>query len=137
MHAKVHACMADNVRAMLNAYPDAQPTPRPCRPRPEALPAAGARTPRHHEGAPYGRFDAEHAASNLPKSLAKEQEEAVWTHTYAAPQYARKRCPDIMITGPSMRGLTATSSRAPQAQGVYAYEGSATTTTTCYRPTNM
>ena len=137
MSANVHACMADNVKGMLHAYPAtvrALPTERP---RPEALPPAGARNlpPRAH--APFGQSTLDQEQQGVNAAAAKEQEAALWTHAYTRPQFARKRCPDIMITGPSMRGAAAgaTSGQAAHAPGVYAYEGSVTTTTTYFNPT--
>lgn len=35
--------------------------------------------------------------------------EAIWGHNYQAPQYGRRRCPDLMATSPAARGPSKTS----------------------------
>lgn len=36
--------------------------------------------------------------------LALRLRSQVWTAKYSPPQYGRRRCPELQITGPSLRG---------------------------------
>lgn len=135
LQENVHACMADNVRNVMMGYDATDPGRHGNRLRPENMPVAGVHAPRRHEGAPYGQYPLPKAPV-ATESAAAQQNAGVWTHSYARPQYARKRCPDLAITAPGMRdGALAATGRAPQARGVYAYEGSVTSTTTYMSPT--
>jgi len=75
---------------------------------PENMPRAGAARRREEEVLPLGK--ASHRDSrNSSKFQTAAQEQAAAaaaTATYEAPRYGRRRCHDIMITGPSMRAPT-------------------------------
>lgn len=72
---------------------------------------------------------------HLPTHCA--QESALWNTTYQAPQYGRKRCPDLMVTGPTLRGAAAGGGRpgsaAPYAAHVADDATSYISGTTYYR----
>ena len=134
LRENVHACMADNVRNVMTGYASTDAGRHRGRLRPENMPVAGVQAPRHHDGAPYGQYPVPKAPAT--EAAAMQQDAGVWTASYAPPQYARKRCPDLAITAPGIRaGALAATGRAPQARGVYAYEGSVTSTTTYMSPT--
>ena len=133
--ANVQHGREDHVQGVLEGYPATRPRTGG-RLHPEAMPAAGARLPHHASGAPFGQFSAEIAPGQRHQADAQQQEQTLWTAAYARPQFARKRCPDLMITGPSIRTAPVHNAHAPQAPGVYAYEGSVTSTTTYVNPTN-
>jgi hypothetical protein len=123
----VHSCLSDNVKHVITGYPCTALRP-PERLRPEAMPAAGAQVPRDMHDAPFGHHTLEMQARD--RTVATQHAEDIWSHTYARPQFARKHCPDLAVTGPCLRGPLMTTTKAPQARGVYAYEGSVTSTTT-------
>jgi hypothetical protein len=123
----VHARKADNVKDVLTGYPSSIHR-TPGRLRPEAMPAAGAPVARDNFGALFGPHVQDREAHG--RTVAAQHAEDIWRHTYSRPKFARKHCPDLAVTGPCMRGPLTTTTRAPQARGVYAYEGSVTSTTT-------
>eukprot|EP00955_Chlamydomonas_euryale_P000669 7710-Chlamydomonas_euryale.AAC.1 len=49
------------------------------------------------------------------EASAAQHEQAVWTASYQAPQYGRKRNTDLMVTGPTLRGGSRPGSAAPYA----------------------
>jgi hypothetical protein len=59
-----------------------------------------------------------------------------WKHAYERPQFARRRCPDLMVTGPNPRAAAPTPGKPVKAPGYYAYEGSVHTSTSYMRGTN-
>ncbi|CAG9460521.1 unnamed protein product [Pedinophyceae sp. YPF-701] len=81
---------------------------RDVRARPDQLPPAGvtvlAGRPQQG-GLPWdeghGRLGARHYAAE-----AQTRAEAVWTAQYEKPTFGRRRAPDLMATGPSMRAAT-------------------------------
>ncbi|KAG1669259.1 hypothetical protein FOA52_003296 [Chlamydomonas sp. UWO 241] len=105
-----------------------QSSPRPSRVDPSQMVAAGAayqvpaknqRTPApfamHFSGSQQGgggggggggRNTAAAAMQQLEEE-ARHQEASVWTARHEPPQYGRKRNPDLMVTGPTLRGTSA------------------------------
>uniref|UniRef100_A0A7S3QYD2 non-specific serine/threonine protein kinase n=1 Tax=Dunaliella tertiolecta TaxID=3047 RepID=A0A7S3QYD2_DUNTE len=90
---------ADHIWDVQNAAPSAA-TPPNNRMRPEQLPPAGGRAYKDPRGpAPF----ALHVENPGPLTQAQMQSSQVWNVQYRAPQFGRKRCPDLQITGPSLR----------------------------------
>ena len=55
------------------------------------------------------------------QTMAQMQAEGAWTAKYSPPQYGRKRNPDLMVTGPTLRGGGGTGNRpSSAAAGGYA-----------------
>lgn len=61
--------------------------------------------------------------------------QALWTYKYQRPQYARKRCPDLMVSGPSTRAAPVTG-QTVKTRGFHAYEASVGSTTTYQQHTS-
>jgi hypothetical protein len=134
--AGAHANLQDHVRSALRDPPAAahEAERGAGRLRPEGLPPAGGRVARHAVGeAPFGR-DEPIADGQAARRCERGQDDALWNAAYTRPQFARKRCPDLMATGPTMRSAPPAGPGAAAPQGVYAYEPTVTSTTTYLPP---
>ncbi|KAL6752721.1 flagellar autonomy 2 NIMA family kinase [Haematococcus lacustris] len=98
LQANVHNGRKDNMKGLLG-QPQA-PTPVNNRLQPEALPAAGARAGGAHGGSPF----ALHHATPDVQTQSRMQSSQVWGAKYSPPTHGRRRCPELQITGPSLRG---------------------------------
>ncbi|PNH11363.1 Serine/threonine-protein kinase Nek8 [Tetrabaena socialis] len=100
--ANIHAGRRDQAKGVI--YGGAQESaPRPQRAIPEALPAAGRRPQSGHAGAPYATH---YAAGAEFQGQAQSAMTEAWGAVYQAPQYGRRRNPELQITGPSLRSGT-------------------------------
>jgi hypothetical protein len=120
-----HASMHDNVHELLHMQqgpPQEAPSGIPY----PSMPTAGARNNYSARSTPYAKLsDEQHEELKQHK-----REEALWAHKYERSQYARKRCPDLMATGPDMRAALPSRGPPARAPACYAYEASAGSTTT-------
>ncbi|PNW81325.1 hypothetical protein CHLRE_07g351150v5 [Chlamydomonas reinhardtii] len=114
VQANAHAGRMDHAKGVIYGGPQ-DSGPRPQRVAPEALPAAGARPTSAHAGAPFATHYPG-GGSQLQTHAQASMNEA-WRATYQAPQYGRRRNPELQITGPSLRS---TSARGAGGGGGYA-----------------
>lgn len=94
------------------------------------LQTAGIQNDHTHRSAPYGHF-----GGGPPPDDQKCNAAALWTHKYERPQFARKRCPDLMVSGPSIRAAPV-EGQTVKPLGNHAYEASIGSTTTYQYNTN-
>ena len=75
---------------------------------PENMAPAGAARRHEEEALPFGKGSYRDSRNSSKFQTAAQEQAAntAATATYEAPQYGRRRCHDIMITGPSMRAPT-------------------------------
>lgn len=92
--------------------------------------AAGIKNDYTRRSAPYGKMHV-----GLPPDDLMCNASALWTHKYERPQFARKRCPDLMVSGPSIRAAQV-GGQTVKPVGNRAYEASIGTTTTYQHNTN-
>ena len=85
---------------------------------PENMPAAGAARRQDEEALPLGKgsFRGSRNSANYQTAAQEQAANAAATATYEAPRYGRRRCHDIMITGPSMRAPTPKSGGGQRGQ---------------------
>lgn len=128
--ANVHAGKRDNLKELMyNAPMDTGRKQQ--RADPADMQAAGARPTSAHVGAPFATHNAGALAGYQTVSQATMNE--AWRATYQPPQYGRRRCPELQITGPSLR---AGSARAGGGGGYAAAADDATSfATTSYATT--
>ena len=78
----------------------------------------------------YSLRSAPYCQGNEPPTRLERNTSAAWTYKYERPQYARKTCSDLMVTGPNIRTELPSRGHAIKRQGFYAYEASVGSTTT-------
>lgn len=91
---------------------------------------AGIKNACSYRSAPFSK-DQTHGPPDDSDGHAKE----LWTFKYQRPQYARKRCPDLMVSAPSDR-MSQVSGQPPKHRPVRAYEASVGSTTTYQQHTS-
>ncbi|KAK9812795.1 hypothetical protein WJX72_003948 [[Myrmecia] bisecta] len=114
--ANQHAGQQDHMRSVLaHVQAESQPSTRLA---PELLPAAGCRGDQRAWSG-YAHRGGQEQNSARFRTVAQEQQAALHNATYERPQFARRRCLDLQITGPSLRGGAA-AARPASAGGMAA-----------------